>query len=272
MKYVTAVTAILALSAQACAASSLLPHRAVYEMSVVNIDKKSGILSGTGLLAYEITGSTCDGWITNYRIATRYERTEAGEQLNDFQVNGWEAGDGTAFQMEEKQYVDQRLTSRRNVLAKKLPDAEGFGQLTRPQERTFKIPKEAVFPIRHQLRLLKAAAAGEKRNVSVVFEGAEDEKSLSAVALIGNLRDPKTMDLAVNEKSAAELRREQAWSIAVSYYPVEPNRADAPDYQTSFTMFSSGVSTDLLFDYGSFALRGKLTKLEFLPEQDCPQD
>jgi hypothetical protein len=34
-------------------------------------------------------------------------------------------------------------------------------------------------------------------------------------------------------------------------------------------MWENGVSSDLVLDYGSFQLKGALTKLEMLPISDC---
>jgi EipB-like len=155
MRHLVATVAVLASAGQATSGVVLLPHRAIYEMTATNIDKKSGIVSASGLLAYEITGSSCDGWTSTYRIATRYIRSEKAEQLTDTQVSNWEAGDGGEYHMEEKQLSDRQLVSQTNVSATLKAGIEGDGHATRPVEKDFKIPKDAIFPNMTAARCLK---------------------------------------------------------------------------------------------------------------------
>jgi hypothetical protein len=270
MKYMTAFFLLVSTTVGANANVALLPHRAVYDLKAEQLDKRSGIVTASGLLAYEITGSLCSGWSTSYRIATRYTRTEAGEQLNDTQVTGWEAGDGSEFQMDEKQFTNTSLVSQKNISAKTVAGKDGEGHLTRPTEKDFTIPKGALFPLQHQVRLLELAMQGKTTDSSSVFEGSEDDKTVNAVTVIGTARDPSKMGFSVSEKASAVLKSAQAWPMSVSYYPLDPKATDSPDYQTSFLMFANGVSDDLFFDYGTYALKGKLKSLEFLPVEKCP--
>ncbi len=270
MRQLVAAVTVMACAGPAFSGVALVPHRAIYEMTAINIEKKSGIASATGLLAYEVTGSTCDGWTSTYRIATRFNRADKGEQLTDTRVSNWEAGDGAEFQMEEKQLSDRQLVSQVNVSATLKPGEEGVGHATRPVEKEFRIPKDAIFPMMHELHLIKAAAAGDSYNSSLVFEGSDELKTSRAVTVIGKARKVTPEELGLDQKSASQLALSEAWPMSVSYYPVDTKAADAPDYQTTFTIFDNGVSTSLLFDYGSYALRGKLTKLEFLPVTKCP--
>jgi EipB-like len=270
MRHLVASVALLASAGQAMSGVVLLPHRAIYEMTATNIDKKSGIISATGLLAFEISGSTCDGWTSTYRIATRYVRNEKGEQLTDTQVSNWEAGDGGEYHMEEKQLSNRQLVSQTNLSATLKSGEEGEVHATRPVEKDVKIPKDVIFPLKHEMHLIAAATEGKEYDSSTVFEGSDELKSNRAITVIGKMQTVQLNSLGIDEKSATLLTQSPAWPMSVAYYPANPKAADAPDYQTSFTMFANGVSTNLLFDYGAYAMRGKLTKLEFLPVSKCP--
>jgi len=56
----------------------------------------------------------------------------------------------------------------------------------------------------------------------------------------------------------------------MAYYPENAQADEQPAYQADFLMLENGISTNLLLDYGSYALYGKLTKLDLLPSDKCP--
>ena len=57
--------------------------------------------------------------------------------------------------------------------------------------------------------------------------------------------------------------------MTVSYYDVDSKDDQPPTYSASFNMLENGVSTDLVLDYGSYALKGKLQKIEMLKAESC---
>ncbi len=54
----------------------------------------------------------------------------------------------------------------------------------------------------------------------------------------------------------------------ISYF--DEAKTDAPpEYTLSFDLYENGVSGSLKLDYGAFALRARLRKLEILPSAAC---
>ncbi len=256
----------LALWLSGAAMAEIAPHRALYDLTGVNLDKKSGMTAVSGKLAYEVTGSTCEGWATTYRIANRYSKIEGGMQLSDTQLAAWEAGDGTEMTINQKTFLDQFLSEDSSLSARKVANAEGTVQQARPSDATFKIPAEAVFPITHLKNLLDSAAKGQGRDSTILFDGSDKESSFRAVSLIGRLQSGKTKGTA-----AEKLADMPSWPMTTGYYKIPDQNAELPDYQSSYVVFENGVSTDLLFDYGTYQVRGVLVKLEMLPVVKCPQ-
>jgi hypothetical protein len=62
-----------------------------------------------------------------------------------------------------------------------------------------------------------------------------------------------------------KLRR---WPVTVSYFD-EAAKDAPPEYVLSFDLYENGVSGTLKLDYGTFALTGKLRKLEMLPTKSA---
>ncbi len=250
------------------AAAELASHRAVYDLKSSDVDRRSGIISAEGRLAYEITGSACDGWSTSYRIATRYVKAEGVTQLTDTQVTAWEAGDGSELQVTQKQYNDQSLQSETSMSAKIAPGKEGTARMTRPTEKSITLPAGTLFSVAQQSQILKSASNGEKRFSGPVFEGSGSETVYDVVNLIGDMKPDASFAAIV--KDVKPMSGMKAWSVSSAYYPLQDTAAGVPEYQSSFVMFENGVSTNVVFDYGNYQLRGELMKLELLPVEKCP--
>jgi EipB-like len=262
--------ALLMATALPASALTLASHRAFYELEVSRIDNTSGYSSVQGKLAYELSGSVCEGWAVNYRIANRYVEAEKGSRVLDTQLTTWESGDGLEMNLSQKQFVDSTLDSEERLKVKRPKmGAEAQGNLTLPKEQDFTVPGDAVFPSTHQARLLDAANKGILRDVSVVFDGSDGDKIYKAISFIGKKRAPGTFALDAANPQTEPLRKLASWPVTVSYYLNAGEKAEAPIYQASFNMYENGVSTNLLMDYGSYALKGTLTKLELLKTQEC---
>ncbi len=67
----------LLLFSMSASAATLQAHRAFYDLEVKRLDAGNNISSVTGKLAYEITGSACEGYAINYRIANRMSTPRA---------------------------------------------------------------------------------------------------------------------------------------------------------------------------------------------------
>jgi hypothetical protein len=254
------------ISAQAV---TLASHRAIYDLEVSRVDSSSGYSNVEGRLAYEVTGSACEGWAVNYRIANRYVQPEKAAQLLDTQLTTWESGDGLEMNLSQKQFVDSNLDSEERLNVKR-PKAgsEAIGVMTKPKDLEFTVSPEAVFPSTHQTRLLDQAAKGITRDVSLVFDGSDGEKTYKAISFIGKKRAPGTFAIDTANPQTEPLRGIASWPMTISYYTAD-NSTETPVYQASFNMYENGVSTDLVLDYGSYALKGKLTKLDMLKTDTC---
>lgn len=247
--------------------ATLAPHRAYYDLDVARVESGNNITNIKGKLAFEITGSDCDGYATSYRMANRIRYVEGGTQVLDIQLTSWESADGLLLDVTQKQYLDASLTSDSRVkVTKEAAGGPGKGLITKADTKEFATTPATMFPVQYQLGLIGAAARGEGRNVAVVFEGGDDDKAMRAISFIGE-RKPVT---GLPEANIAALAQSAAWPVTVSYYSEDAREDEQPIYQANFLMLDNGISTNLLLDYGSYALSGKLTKLELLKADSCP--
>lgn len=251
-------------------AATLASHRAIYDLTPTRLDSGSGYSSIEGRLAYELTGTACDGWAVTYRIANRYVQAEKGTQVLDTQLTTWESGDGLEMNLSQKQFVEGNLDSEEKLKVKReKANLEAKGQMSKPKELDFTVPSEALFPSTHQVHLLDVAKKGLTRDVSIVFDGSDGEKTYKAISFIGKVRAPGTFAPDKDNSETSPLRGLPSWPITISYFPTDDDSVEKPVYQASFNMYDNGVSTDLVLDYGTYALKGKLAKLDMLKMDAC---
>jgi EipB-like len=257
------------LSAQAMA-SAVVPHRAIYDLEMIRTAQSGNIGGVTGRMAYEITGSECDGWTVSFRLVNQFQYKEGESRLIDTQSSSWETGDGKEMNYSQKEFIDNKQgDEKRLAVSRTAKDAEGVGRITLPKEANFKISAETIFPMRHQLRLMDAAAKGETRDVSLIYDGSEDDKPVRAITTIGKRVDPGTSKDDLSNPNATDLQKLPSWPVSIGYYSTDESSAETPLYQINFDMYENGVSTGLVMDYGNFALSGKLAHLEFLKPETC---
>jgi EipB-like len=254
----------------ALAGANLAPHRAYYILEPERLDDKGGITSIAGKLAYEITGNACDGYAVSYRIANRYVQGEGSPQTMDVQLTSFESGDGKELDMRQKQFVNGMLDTETRVKAK-LPGqgGQGSGELEGKETKSFEIDPAAVFPTAFQRQLLQSAENGESRATALVFEGSDDQKASRAVSFIGAKRSTNAIAAGADAATLSTLNKLPFWPVTVSYFDATAKGDESPTYSARFNMLENGVSTDLILDYGTYSLKGRLEKIELLKPEAC---
>ncbi len=260
----------IVVMADAAMAASLAPHRAFYVLEADRLDDKGGITAIAGKLAYEITGNDCDGYAVNYRVANRYVQGEGSPQTQDIQMTSFESGDGRELDMKQKSYNNGSLDSESRVkVTKPKEGGAGSGELEAKENKTFEIVADAIFPTAWQKQLMIAAEKGESRAAAVVFEGSDDQKSTRAIGFIGAKKPVGKITSGADAATLDRLNKIPYWPVTVSYYNLDAKGDEPPTYSASFNMLENGISTELVLDYGSYSLKGKLEKIEMLKVETC---
>ena len=270
-KFVGVLVAVAALTIATSAQSgTLAAHRAFYTLEASKLDAGSGYSSIDGKLAYELTGNACDGYSVSFRIANNYVQTDKPAQLVDTQLATWESGDGLEMNFRQKQFLNANLQSEQSLNVKRpKTGAEAQGTMTAPKDMQFTVPGEALFPSTHLLHLIATAEQGINHDVSLVYDGSDDDKTFKAVTFIGKKREPGSYAPDAANPEASGLKGVASWPMSVSYYSLDKDASDTPVYQSTFNVYENGVATELVLDYGNYALRGHLTKLELLKSGNC---
>lgn len=265
----TLITAMLATAVSAEAAS-VAPHRAIYDLSLLRANEGASLQSASGRLAFEVEGSSCEGFTVSFRMATKYRPKEGEQTVIDTQTTTYEGPGALEFRHQVKETVNGDLKEDLRIkLTRPSVDAEGAATMTGKPNDGFIVPAGAALPMQHQLKLMSLGEAGGGRDSSVVFDGSDDGKSFRAISFVGKQKPAGAIARDVSNPVAAPLQSLGSWPMSISYFPLEGG-GETPEYQVSFDMYQNGVATGLVLDYGDFVLSGTLTNLDMLAPSECP--
>lgn len=268
------VLAFVSAVTPAAAGVTFVPHRAIYEISLIRSTSGSGISEMTGRMVYELTGSQCEGYTQNMRFVTRSSNQEGTETTNDLRTSSWEEADGKKLRFSSTQYQNDSIVDASQGDASRTKngkDEETRVDLTRPAKKRVSFPGNVFFPMQHAAFLIEAARAGKTLVTADIYDGSEKgERYYTTTAVIGKKVERVSIPSAVSHKAAADLAGVPAWPMSISYFDSGKDKEDTPPvYELSFSYFENGVTNDLKIDYGEFAIKGELAQLDFLPVSKC---
>jgi hypothetical protein len=265
-------TALCAASAALAEAAPVLPlasHRAAYDISLADSSGPTPTaaqtpISATGLIAYEFRGSACEGYSSNFRQMTEMERSEGDPISMQVDANSFEEGDGKSmrFQIDSRSAQDTPPVAG---TATRGADDDMRVVLTKPKAQTLDFGHEVLFPTQHIERLIEVAKQGGGPMQARVYDGSDTgAKIFATMSVVGKEATKPDEDT----QTASALSGVRRWPVVIAYFN-EATTDAPPEYTLSFDLYENGVSGSLKLDYGAFALRARLRKLEILPATAC---
>jgi hypothetical protein len=243
----------------------LASHRAVYDLSLARPDPTGSVVALQGRLVMEFN-DVCDGYALNQRIHTETTDGDDNDISSDFTTSSWESRDGTRFRFSLRNEVSGE-TAEEYVGTAELDKAGKGGSVsfTKPGDKKMLLPPHTVFPNVHLVSLLRGAMAGETMLPVRVFDGSGDDGLFETGGHIGK----SYATVGANDAGVLKpLRGMQSWPVRIAYFPLL-TKAETPEYEIAFRLFANGISGDLLLDYGDYAMKGVLSRLDLLPGPGC---
>ncbi|MFD1197070.1 cell envelope integrity protein EipB [Brucella gallinifaecis] len=253
--------------ASAASAVALVPHRAVYDLTLDRADEKSGISGLKGRMVYEFNGSACEGYTTNFRFVTRIDMDEQPQRVTDQQTTTFESGDGKDFRFSNKTFVDKELVKEVRGDAT-VEDGKTMVALSKPKEDTLDL-KATQFPTRHMEELIAKAVAGEKFYQTSLYDASEDADRVVATTVVVGMEQEAKGD---ETKAMGKFTKDKIWPVTISYFDDKEKQDSLPIYRINFKLYKNGITRDLTMDYGDFSMHGKLVKLDVYDEKTSQAD
>ena len=95
-----------AARAEPTPALALAPHRAVYELKLLDASGTKAPAEARGRIAFDFTGSACEGYVQNFRQITELQPEEGSARVSDMRSATFEAGDGHDYRFQITTKID----------------------------------------------------------------------------------------------------------------------------------------------------------------------
>lgn len=243
----------------------LAPHRAVYDLVLDNGKPAKSIEAARGRIAFDFTGDACEGYALSFRQVTQLTSSEGGPRTIDARTTSFEAGDGASYRFKTESSAGGAPAETVDGTAQK-SDGGYEVKLRAPKPETHREAADALFPNAQMKAVIEAARAGRNTLNVRLYDGANSGKEVyDTLSVIGKRIEAKPSEAPLQRPEFETMAR---WPVTISYFKVGSGEA-TPSYTIAFELYENGVTGAVRLDYGSFALRGTLTRLDLLPRQDC---
>jgi len=253
----------------------LAPHRAIYDLKLAKSRGTRGIEGVRGRILYDFSGSACEGYQLQFRQVSELDSGEGKAALSDLRSTTWEDGEGNKFRFNSENLFNERRTDIVDGHAERNDSAVAVS-LSKPKDKSFTVPRAAVFPTEHMRRIIAGAREGKSVLEFPVYDGSESgEKLYNTLTVIGRKieADEKTPgDASAKIPALAKLAR---WPVTISYFDKSERKSEqsgeeTPVYSISFELYENGISRALSLDYSDFSIRGTMSSLDIKTAKPCP--
>ena len=244
------------------AAGEIVPHRAIYSLTLGKTDQSGRFLDVDGAVT-SVLEKTCDGWIITEQVSMRIDTQVGGPLRQNLKYTGWESLDGRRYRFAARSRTNDKSKSFRGD-ARSDPDGPGEAVYTRPKKVTMALPPGTHFYFGLTSWLIERAKAGVSRAETIVFDGTDDEGPQRAVVFIVPL--VKKGDEV--KSGLGPLVDRPGWIMRIAFYPLDGLGA-APDYEVQAVVLDNGVTPKLELVFTGFTAIQTLEKIEALELPDC---
>jgi hypothetical protein len=256
----------------AAAASSFLPHQALYDLDLVKA-RGSNINSARGRILYTFSGSACEGYTSEFRQVSELESGEDKVTLSDLRSTAWEDGAGKSYRFKIDARMNDADSSPVDGVAERTGDHVTV-KLTQPEAKTFTLDGNTVFPTQQIERIIEAARAGKTVLELTVYDGSDNgEKLYNTLSVIGKPIPGGGTVAAPDPSTTSEAMKSLTrWPVTVSYFDHDAKPAEgeqSPIYSMSFELYENGVSRALALDYNDFVVAGAMEKFDIRDSKPC---
>ena len=264
---VLAVAVLAAAGGQAAAspaaAVDILPHRALYKVSLDKAASGSSIIDVQGRMGFEWRDA-CDGWAVEQRYAMEFARADGDGSVIQSTYSTWEskAGDIYRFFVKRDRGGGEERIEGKAVMPLPLGSSPGKVTFSAPEQQELTLPKDTLFPTEHTIRMIQAAASGKRFLRAPVFDGGEPEA-------------PSLISAVLGKGKSDALPTVKAEAVQGTYYPSRlawfgpDSEGSEPDFEMSIDVLANGIARSILVYYSDFSVRMSLEEVEALPPPAC---
>lgn len=248
-------------------AKGFVPHKAIYDIRLAGKKSGSQILNISGQMLYDWS-SNCEAWNSNHKFNMIYEYADTPpmRMISDYSL--YEMFDGSRLDFSSTRKNDNEILEELRGTAT-FEENAGKAIFRLPQNLSFDLGENTVFPMRHSLDVLEKMRAGKKFYNAVIFDGSDQDGPVEINAFIGGSTKPPEKVLKAKGVDT-ELLNSPSHSIRLAFFPLMLDQAEA-DYEMSMVFHENGIISDMTIEYSDFSVSQTLVALEKSTAHCTPQ-
>ncbi len=241
----------------------LLPHKAVYGLSLGDLRTTGSVVDAAGRFEFEWS-DVCDGWAVNQRFRIALLYTDGMSVNFGWSLSSWESKDGRRYRFFIRRFDGAGGGETVRGEAEIGADGAGEAVFSQPEHRVVALPAGTLFPTAHTSYVLEHAEAGGAPVWTLVFDGSGDEGLFGVSAALSRRLSPE----APSRLPSPLLQGVESWQMNMAFYGVDSSDLE-PEQEQGLRLYANGVVDEMRLDYGEFLLDADLIEITPLPQPDC---
>ena len=240
--------------------STIVSHKAYYDLEFITNDTSSLVNGGTGKSSFFLE-KQCEGWALKETFAITFNLNNKDSSKNfsifssfeDFKAKNFSFEHLDKNDFEKEMFYSGYVQKNKNKLN---------GIIFTKKNEKFTFNNDILYPTEHLEILLENAKKNINFHTSKVFFGSDKDNLVKIVsAFIG-----KKINTSVSLEN--DLLKKQVWPIRLSFYDLNQKNPD-PKTKVIAHVDESGIAHFYMVDYGSYKMKGKLTSIEKVSKLNC---
>ncbi len=245
-------------------AADLVPHRAIYSMTLGSVGGSRGPTSIRGVMSYEFQ-SRCDAWTVETTIFLKIRFGGLKEVESVRKIITWEGKDGLTFRFRSSEtHGGETVDEIKGVAALDGIGQAGVVEYVKPKSFKVNLPKGTLFPTGHIKTIISTSMSGGNFVGRHLFDGASLDGPYMVSAFIKKRANQKSP-----ANPATRERQDLApWSARLAYFQAD-SRDQTPEFEMGVRYRENGIVEELIQDFGAYTIVAQLDQLELIPSKRC---
>ena len=246
-------------------AVDLVPHRAIYTMTLGNtVGSSGGPTSIRGAMSYEFE-SRCNAWTVDSTVFLKMKFDGPREIESVRKIITWEGKDGLGFRFRVSEtHGGENVEEIKGVAALDGMDQAGVVEYVKPRRFKINLPKGTLFPTGHVKAVISTSVSGGNFVGRHLFDGASLDEPYMVSAFIANTAE----QISRANPAKEELEDLATWNARLAYFRGN-SPSQTPEFEIGVRYRENGIVEELIQDYGTYTIVAQLGQLEIMPLEKC---